>query len=496
MVRVDAISTPTSTPPTKSPSSTSRHSDGSVASPTSTPSVKNSDAEKTMSYEHIMDSYRDLFCRRCFTYDCNMHGNLPKPNIELQGELAVQKEYEGHWGEIDGNSKPGAMTKSLENNQTKPQNQTVAIFSEMTTAQSPGSKRKRPRKSISSKKAKKEEELTSLQKSVCERSFLVFQGDTDKIARAINAPPHLVEAFVAEKGIKLREPSFVQCKKNGLDAKKKKGAAITSMKNYNPSWLKRVQDAEIHPLFIPCDHDGPCNEDNCSCVKNAFFCTKHCAWGEKSRNFFRGCACKGNQCRTKSCSCFAAKRECDPDLCRTCGACTDPANQPATTQMCRNDNIGMRRHCHLLLAKSSIEDAGWGVYTKHALKKGDFVHEYVGEVISQEEAERRGRIYDKVNRSYLFNLTSDYVVDASRKGNKTKFANHSSKPNCCTRMVNVNGDTRIGLFAKEDIEPQSELFFDYRYDVGIDNDLIVKPGKTVDWMKNPKMANKISKKYV
>jgi histone-lysine N-methyltransferase EZH2 len=135
------------------------------------------------------------------------------------------------------------------------------------------------------------------------------------------------------------------------------------------------------------------------------------------------------------------------------------------------------------LGKSQIEDAGGGIYNRHALKKGDFVHEYVGEVISQEEAERRGRIYDKVNRSYLFNLSSDFVVDASRKGNKTRFANHSSKPNCYTKMVNVNGDIRIGLYAREDIEPQTELFFDYRYDVGIDNDLIIKPGMTVDWMK-------------
>jgi len=56
----------------------------------------------------------------------------------------------------------------------------------------------------------------------------------------------------------------------------------------------------------------------------------------------------------------------------------------------------MGRHCHLLIAESSIKEAGWGLFTKHALKKGDFVHEYVGEVISQEEAERRGVIYDKV----------------------------------------------------------------------------------------------------
>lgn len=167
--------------------------------------------------------------------------------------------------------------------------------------------------------------------------------------------------------------------------------------------------------------------------------------------------------------------------------------QSATPQRCRNDSLSMRRHIHLLMGKSTAENAGWGVFNKTPLKKGDFVHEYLGEVISQEEAERRGRIYDKCNRSYLFNLTSDFVIDASRKGNKTRFVNHSSKPNCCTRLVSVNGDMRVGLYAKEDIEAQSELFFDYRYDVGIESELITKPSITVDWMKDPKMAHKISK---
>lgn len=300
-------------------------------------------------------------------------------------------------------------------------------------------------------------ELDAFQKSVCKRAFLIFQGDTAKISKAIGASHDVVKQFVKEKSYELSPPIHIQEYLNQKVRKSKSKKKDMSMRNYNQTWLKRVEGAEIHPAFQPCNHTGVCSEDNCSCVKNAFFCTKHCVWGSKSKNFFRGCACKGNQCRTKSCSCFAARRECDPDLCRNCGACSDPPNAPAVKQMCRNDNIGMRRHCHLLLAESSVENAGWGIYTKHALKKGDYVHEYIGEVISQEEAERRGRVYDKVNRSYLFNLSSDYVVDASRKGNKTKFANHSSKPNCYTKMVNVNGDIRIGLFAQEDIEPQSEV---------------------------------------
>jgi histone-lysine N-methyltransferase EZH2 len=107
------------------------------------------------------------------------------------------------------------------------------------------------------------------------------------------------------------------------------------------------------------------------------------------------------------------------------------------------------------VAKS--EAAGWGVYTKHALKRGDYIHEYLGELISQEEAERRGVIYDKMNMSYLFNLSSDLCVDASRKGNKTRFMNHSSKPNVEVKMIWVNGDIRIAFFAGCDIDAQTEV---------------------------------------
>jgi histone-lysine N-methyltransferase EZH2 len=148
----------------------------------------------------------------------------------------------------------------------------------------------------------------------------------------------------------------------------------------------------------------------------------------------------------------------------------------------------MRRHVHTLVGESVIPNAGFGLYTKHSLRKGDYVIEYVGEQISQEEAERRGVVYDKMNMSYLFNLSSDLVIDATRKGNKSRYMNHSSEPNMEPKMIFVNGDMRIGFFAKTDIDAQSELFFDYRYDDKLDNELIYKPDHSInfDWMKKKK----------
>ena len=88
-----------------SPSSSSNNKNLAAAaskasSPPTTLHKKNSDTFIPVPYESIMDSYRDLLCRRCFTYDCNLHGNLPKADLNLLGELAVQKKLDGHWKEV------------------------------------------------------------------------------------------------------------------------------------------------------------------------------------------------------------------------------------------------------------------------------------------------------------------------------------------------------------------------------------------------------------
>ncbi|XP_054895336.1 histone-lysine N-methyltransferase NSD3 isoform X4 [Poeciliopsis prolifica] len=140
--------------------------------------------------------------------------------------------------------------------------------------------------------------------------------------------------------------------------------------------------------------------------------------------------------------------ECHPQVC--------PAGD-----RCENQCFSKRLYAETEAMKT--EGCGWGLRTNQTLRKGDFVTEYVGEVIDSEECQQRiKRAHENhVTNFYMLTLTKDRVIDAGPKGNSSRFMNHSCSPNCETQKWTVNGDVRIGLFALCDIEAGTELTFNY-----------------------------------
>ena len=60
-------------------------------------------------------------------------------------------------------------------------------------------------------------------------------------------------------------------------------------------------------------------------------------------------------------------------------------------------------------------------------------------------------------------LHNDLFIDATRKGNISRFFNHSCDPNCETQKWTVNGELRIGFFTRRSVNANEELTFNYQY---------------------------------
>lgn len=104
---------------------------------------------------------------------------------------------------------------------------------------------------------------------------------------------------------------------------------------------------------------------------------------------------------------------------------------------------------------------GLGVFVDEPCEKADFISEYRGEIITNEEATRRAKTYKKDDCSYLFTLNNEYVLDARDYGNAVRYLNYSISPNCGAKVLRVNGDHRIGIFASCAIAAGEELTLDY-----------------------------------
>ncbi len=94
--------------------------------------------------------------------------------------------------------------------------------------------------------------------------------------------------------------------------------------------------------------------------------------------------------------------------------------------------------------------SGLGLFAAENIKKGDFVIEYKGKLISNEKA-------NKLKTRYLFELDENYTIDGSSRDNLARYINHFCKPNLEADIV----AGKIVFFALKNIKEGEELGFDY-----------------------------------
>ncbi len=112
------------------------------------------------------------------------------------------------------------------------------------------------------------------------------------------------------------------------------------------------------------------------------------------------------------------------------------------------------------LRRSRIQ--GTGAFAITDIPKGTRLIEYVGEHITNAEADRRYPDDDRSRRhhTFLFTLNQRTVIDAAHGGNAARFINHSCDPNCDAVIERGH----IWIYAIKPIPKGAELAYDYQFE--------------------------------
>ncbi|KAF3691864.1 Histone-lysine N-methyltransferase SETD2 [Channa argus] len=130
---------------------------------------------------------------------------------------------------------------------------------------------------------------------------------------------------------------------------------------------------------------------------------------------------------------------------------------------CSNRRFQMKQHSEFEVILT--EDKGWGLRAAKDLAPNTFVLEYCGEVLDHKEFKTRVKEYarNKNIHYYFMSLKNNEIIDATLKGNCSRFMNHSCEPNCETQKWTVNGQLRVGFFTTKAVTAGTELTFDYQF---------------------------------
>jgi len=102
------------------------------------------------------------------------------------------------------------------------------------------------------------------------------------------------------------------------------------------------------------------------------------------------------------------------------------------------------------IVKRANPGMGLGLFADADIKKGEFIIEYTGELISSAEADKR-------LTKYLFEVNEWYTIDGATRENTARYMNHLCKPNVEAEIE----AGQINFYALRDIQAGEELGYDY-----------------------------------
>uniref|UniRef100_A0A8C3V4L2 [histone H3]-lysine(9) N-methyltransferase n=1 Tax=Catharus ustulatus TaxID=91951 RepID=A0A8C3V4L2_CATUS len=240
-----------------------------------------------------------------------------------------------------------------------------------------------------------------------------------------------------------------------------------------PAQIDKVVSRDIargyERIPIPCVN----SVDSEPCPSNYKYVSQNCVTSpmdiDRNITHLQYCVCI-DDCSSSNCMCGQLSMRCwydkdgrllpefnmaEPPLIFECNhACS-------CWRTCRNRVVQNGLRTRLQLYRT--QKMGWGVRTMQDIPLGTFVCEYVGELISDSEADVREE------DSYLFDLDNKdgevYCIDARFYGNISRFINHLCEPNLIPVRVFMSHQDlrfpRIAFFSTRHIEAGEEIGFDY-----------------------------------
>ncbi|MDB5260660.1 MAG: hypothetical protein JWN37_891 [Candidatus Nomurabacteria bacterium] len=95
--------------------------------------------------------------------------------------------------------------------------------------------------------------------------------------------------------------------------------------------------------------------------------------------------------------------------------------------------------------------AGLGLFAEESIKKGELIVEYIGNILTKEEADKR------VTSQYLFEINKNKTIDGTPRWNTARYCNHSCNPNAESDVKKG----RVLISAIKNIAEGEEIVYDY-----------------------------------